>query len=508
MVVALGVLVASVAVARLVKQDFLPDADQGRFSVEFELPAGTSLEGTKRFADQLRSEVSKVPGVANQFTTIGGGPRGTVNKGSIQVSLVDRSERDFSAREAVNFIRTMLSDRAPAKVAVETPMPVNAGGLMRSVQVQYSLRGDDLAVLDQTAAAVIDALRAKGGYVDLDTSSRSGKPELSINIDRGRAASLGVPVAMAAMALRTLIAGEKVTELAEGSGSRIDVRMRLADEDRRSAEDLAGIKLKSTWGPIVELGNLVHMERGTGPAEIEHVGRQRQVMVFANLKGKALGEAVAEINAIAAKTLPTGVTATWAGLAEVMGESFGELWGALFLAVALTYLILAAQFDSLIHPFTIMLALPLSVVGAFGALAIFDMSLNIFSMIGFILLMGIVTKNGVLLVDYTNTLRGRGMSKDDALRAAGPVRLRPILMTSIATIIGMLPVALGTGLGGEMRAPMAVVVIGGLVTSTLLTLLVVPVVYSLLDRFTSRRKFLERADGTGPSSAPQPVGLG
>lgn len=487
MVAAVGVLVASVAVAGLVKQELLPDADQGRFTVEFELPPGTSLAASKRFAEQLRQDVAKLPGAELQFTTIGGGPRGTVTKGSMHVGLVDRSARDFSARQAVDYLRGALGDRAPAKVAVEIPMLINVGGLMRAAPVQYSLRGDDLDSLDRSARALMDAMHAKGGYVDVDMSARGGKPELSVQIDRDRAASLGVPVAVAAMALRTLVAGDKVTELAEAA-DRIDVRMRLADRDRRSPEDLAGIKLKSTFGQVVELGNLVRMERTTGPAEIEHVNRQRQVLVMSNLQGKALGEAVSEINAMSAEILPAGVTAKWSGLAEVMRESFGELYKALVLAVLLTYLILAAQFESLIHPFVIMFALPLSVVGALGALAVLDVSLNIFSMIGFIMLMGIVTKNGVLLVDYTNTLRSRGMSRDEALLAAGPVRLRPILMTSIATISGMLPVALGRGLGGEMRAPMAVVVIGGLITSTLLTLVIVPVIYSLMDRF-ARRKY-------------------
>jgi HAE1 family hydrophobic/amphiphilic exporter-1 len=218
--------------------------------------------------------------------------------------------------------------------------------------------------------------------------------------------------------------------------------------------------------------------------------------VLANLDGKALGAAVAEVTAWAKVIVPPEVTSDWVGQAQMMEESAGYMGQALLLAIILVYLILAAQFESFIHPLTIMFSLPLATIGAFGGLYLSDMSLNIFSMIGVIMLMGLVTKNAVLLVDYANTLRAQGMSKVEALMAAGPVRLRPILMTTAAMVFGMIPVALGRSLGGEQRAPMAIAVIGGLITSTALTLVVVPVIYSLLDRFTSRRAVTEEEGET------------
>jgi HAE1 family hydrophobic/amphiphilic exporter-1 len=223
------------------------------------------------------------------------------------------------------------------------------------------------------------------------------------------------------------------------------------------------------------------ISKGEGPAQIERQDRQRQVTVFANLEGKALGDAVREVETTARQVVPKDLTTDWAGMGQVMQDSIAAMGGALILAILIVYLILAAQFESFLHPFTIMLSLPLSLIGALGALAISRMTMNIFSMIGVIMLMGLVTKNAILLVDYTNQLRRQGKSRDEALLAAGPVRLRPILMTTAAMIFGMIPVALALSEGGEQRAPMAVVVIGGLITSTMLTLVVIPVAYSLLD---------------------------
>jgi HAE1 family hydrophobic/amphiphilic exporter-1 len=229
------------------------------------------------------------------------------------------------------------------------------------------------------------------------------------------------------------------------------------------------------------------VERGEGPSQIERQARQRQITVFAGLEGVPLGDAKKIVDETAAKVVPKTLTTDHAGMAQVMEESFGYMGIALILAILCVYMILAAQFDSFIHPFTIMLSLPLSVVGAFGGLFVSGMTLNIFSMIGVIMLMGLVTKNAILLVDFTNQLKAQGRSTVEALLEAGPVRLRPILMTTLAMIFGMLPVALALGEGGEVRAPMAVTVIGGLITSTLLTLVVVPVVYTLVDGMTHSR---------------------
>jgi HAE1 family hydrophobic/amphiphilic exporter-1 len=314
--------------------------------------------------------------------------------------------------------------------------------------------------------------------VDLDTTYRGGKPELAIEIDRERAANMGVPVAAIATTIRALIAGDKVTEFKDGLDI-YDVTMRLPDRIKEGFAALSNLKVRAGTGQLVDLASVVRVTHTEGPSQIERQARQRQITVLANLEGISLGQARQLVDATVPNVVPAHLTTDYVGMAEVMQESFLYMIMALLLAVIFVYMLLAAQFNSFIHPFTIMLSLPLSVVGAFGGLYLSRMTLNIFSMIGVIMLMGLVTKNAILLVDYTNTLRARGMSAMDALLEAGPVRLRPILMTTAAMIFGMLPVALALSEGGEVRAPMAITVIGGLLTSMVLTLVVIPVVYSL-----------------------------
>ncbi|MBW2528098.1 MAG: efflux RND transporter permease subunit [Deltaproteobacteria bacterium] len=483
---ALGVFAGSILMASRLPQEFMPPQDQGEFKVLFELPSGTTIERSKAFAAELRKELAEVPGVVSQFTTIGGGAQGRVNKGEIHVNLVPRSERAFTTPEMMEYVRELLGERPPAILALSEIDIVGGDSGFRTAAVQFNIRGSDFDEMNQAANALVEQLRAVGGYVDLDNTYRGGNPELSVTIDRDRAAELGVPVAIIAMSIRTLIAGAKVTDLPR-EGDRIDVRVRVAEQFRRNAQDLLNIKVRSTSGQLVELSQVVKIDEGTGPGQIDRQSRMRQVTVLANLENKPLGTAMQEVESAAESIVPEHLTTSWGGEAQFMAESFNDMFVALALAVILIYMLLAAQFESLIHPFTIMLSLPLSAIGALGALFLFGHPMSIFSMIGFIMLMGLVTKNAVLLVDYTNTLRSRGLDKTAALLEAGPVRLRPILMTTAAMIFGMLPVALGRSLGGEMRAPMAIGVIGGLITSTLLTLLVVPVIYSLLDRFTLKK---------------------
>jgi HAE1 family hydrophobic/amphiphilic exporter-1 len=288
-------------------------------------------------------------------------------------------------------------------------------------------------------------------------------------------------------------------------GNAYDIRVRLPVHERSRVETLSNLKVRSTSGALVDLSNLVRSERGVGPSRIDRESRQRQVTVLAGLDGIALGDAQKIVNEVAGRVVPGHLTAEYSGDAQIMEESFGHMISALLLAVMLVYMILAVQFDSFLQPLTIMISLPLSVVGAFGALALTGMTLSIFSMIGIIMLMGLVTKNAILLVDFTNQLRGQGKSVHDALVQAGVLRLRPILMTALSMIFGMLPVALAFSEGGEVRAPMAVCVIGGMITSTVLTLAVVPVVYSLMARvpgpgLLSRLRRIFRRASTTPAA--------
>jgi HAE1 family hydrophobic/amphiphilic exporter-1 len=358
------------------------------------------------------------------------------------------------------------------------------GGSRRGT-LQVGVEGPKTAPLEQLASLadqITAGLRETKGIVDLDSSYEGGKPQLSVTIDRQRAADLGISAAQLGSALRLLVGGDKVTRFQEG-GEQYDVRIRLPETDRTDPAQIEQLTIRSRTGANVQLSNLVKVVRDTGPTEIDHYARQRQIIINANLQGIALGTAADDVTAIAKRVgVPDGFSVSLQGMADIMGESFADLGFALILAVILIYMVLASQFGSFVHPFTIMLSLPMSLIGAIGGLLLTHNYLSIYGMIGIIMLMGLVTKNAILLVDYTNTLRQRDrLERNEALLKAGPIRLRPILMTTTAMVFGMLPVALGFGSGGGSRAPMAITVIGGLLTSMLLTLLIVPVVYTLID---------------------------
>jgi HAE1 family hydrophobic/amphiphilic exporter-1 len=483
-VLAVGVLGGSVYLGSFLKQEFVPMFDRSEFNINIELPAGKSLLATKRFADQVAADVRRLPGVEQTFVRVGGGLQQKVNAANLYVKIVERAGRAFTQRQMMDHVRRMLARRPGAKISVED-VPIVSGSGMRHNPIQFNIRGQKLQDLAAVSRKVMAGMREAGGIVDIDSTYRAGKPELNIKVDRNRAAALGVPVASIATTIRALMGGDKATQMRQG-GDLFDVRVRLQAKDRVRPEDLKRLQVRSSLGKMIDLSNLVTIKRGSGPTEITRGKRQRQVTILANLQDKPMGEALKEIRAVAARVVPEGYSTDFTGMGEVMEDSFREMFFALFLAIVMVYMILASQFNSFIHPLTIMLSLPMSLIGAIGALLISGNSLSIFGMIGIIMLMGLVTKNAILLVDYTNTLRSRGLSRDEALLRAGPVRLRPILMTTAAMVFGMLPVALGMGEGAEVRAPMAVCVIGGLITSTLLTLLVVPVVYSLLDGLSAR----------------------
>jgi HAE1 family hydrophobic/amphiphilic exporter-1 len=480
---AVGALALALAgfLAAGIPMEFIPKQDNGQLSVRIELPAGTAFARTRDYGLGIAEEVRGFPGVESVLLTVGGeGAQAEVNQGELQVRLVPKSRRRFTQTEAMAHLRRLLEGREEALITVEEGSFLGTASLMRNTAIQYTLQGGDYEELAGAARAIVAELSKRTGFVDLDTSYRGGKPEYAIDIDRHRAADLGVPVALLAMTVRSLLAGDKAGEVV-ADGERHDIRLRLAERFRNSREDLLALRVRTASGALVPLGSLVSIGEGSGPAKIERQNRMRQVTIFANLEDKPLSIAMAEVDEVAAGRLPAGVSGVWSGMAEMMEESFQSLFAALLLAIIIIYLVLAAQFESWIHPLTIMISLPLSVVGAIGGLIVAGESLGIMAMIGIILLMGLVTKNAILLVDYTNTLRERGLERVDALIQAGATRLRPILMTTAAMIFGMIPIAVGASEGGEIRSSMAVAVIGGLITSTVLTLVVVPVVYSFLD---------------------------
>ena len=483
---AIGILAGSLGLAGLLESEFMAAEDQSKFLVRVQLPTGKGLDVTRKTMGALDKEIRQIDGVKDSFITIGGGVTGTVNEGTIYVELVRPKERAYTQMELMAMLRERTIKRTDATISVEDFDPMGGGDSgMKNSPVQFIIQGQSLKQMEQVAEKMMAEMRKVKGLVDIDSSFEGGKPELSITVDRNRAAALGVPVASIAMTIRSLMGGDKASQLRQ-EGDLYDVRIGLQPSDRKSPQDLAGLSVRSSLQQLVKLSNLVQIKKGEGPTNISRRERQRQVTVFANIQDLPLGTAVMEVEKIAKKVVPRGLEGKFVGMAEIMEESFESMFFALFLAIIIVYMILASQFESFIHPFTIMLSLPMSLVGALGGLLIANAALSIFAMIGIIMLMGLVTKNAILLVDYTTTLRKRGLGKDEALLKAGPVRLRPILMTTAAMIFGMLPVALGLGEGSEGRAPMAICVIGGLITSTMLTLLVVPVVYSLLDGLAAK----------------------
>jgi hydrophobic/amphiphilic exporter-1 (mainly G- bacteria), HAE1 family len=506
---AVAALIGSALLIRRVPIEFFPKEDRSQFQVSVELPVGTSLETTTAFAGTIADDISQhVPGVLHTLMTVGGGRQGQINKAEIQAKLVSPKERKASQHQLMAWLRTRYAKMKPAVITVSE---VNEMGGGNSQPIQLLIQGDDLDELAKVSGQIADELKKLPGFVDVDTTSRTGKPEVAIHVDRERAAALGVPVAGIAQAIRMYLAGDAVSELKEGTDAW-DIIVQLPKNDRHRIETLGSMRVRSTGGELVDLSNVVTVSREIGPNRIERIDRQRQITVLANLDGVPLGPAKQMTEAIAKRVVPAHLNWRFEGFGRIMTESFGYMIEALMLAVVLIYMILAAQFNSFIQPITIMVSLPLSVVGAFGFLYASNMTLSMMAMIGIIMLMGLVTKNAILLVDFANQARATGMSVRDALVQAGSLRLRPILMTTVAMVFGMLPVALAWGEGGEARAPMAVCVIGGLITSTLLTLIVVPVIYMLMQAMVDSRlmrwlgkKLLSTGDHS-PHPAPHAEG--
>ena len=374
-----------------------------------------------------------------------------------------------------------LMDLSRLKISVEQ-VPRIGGGGFRAAPIQYNVRGSDLDQLVGVSESVIQRIRQVPGIVDINSTYDSGKPQVDVRPDRDRISDLLMTTEDVGKAVQTLIGGRKATTFEE-DGETCDVRVRLTESDRDRPEAILGVPVRTGHGALVDLRSIVQLDSVDGPVRIDRQDRNRQITILANLeKPKKLAAAIEDIGKIEEEIgLPEGVTSKFTGSGEMMEESFANINFSLMLAIVLIYMVLAAQFESLVHPLTVMLSLPLSIVGALGLLAITGRTLNIFSMIGMIMLMGLVTKNAILLIDYTNLLRRQGMPRDQAVLAAGPVRLRPILMTAMSTIAGMIPVAIGFGAGAETRAPMGTCIVGGMVTSTVLTLIVIPVVYTVMD---------------------------
>jgi HAE1 family hydrophobic/amphiphilic exporter-1 len=431
-------------------------------------------------------------------TSSGGGLRSN-NTGIMFVMLKPKEERELSARELSDVTREALN-QVPGQIvqAFDTMMM----GSMYAFSFEI-VGNAELEELDAVASDFIARMEAIGGYVDMTKSLQLGLPEIRVVPDREKAAALGVSARTVARTIQATVGGMDIATFKEG-GKRFDIRVRLDAEDRADPSAIESLYVRGRDGHVLELRNFVSVTTGAGPSAITRSDRQRSVTIEGNLSGnKKLGDAMADAEAIGAEILREGLALNMAGEAERLKDEIGNVTLAMALSIIVIYMVLAAQFESFIYPFTVMLALPFAMVGALGALYVADMTLNLFSMIGIVLLMGLVTKNSILLVDYANQLRERGMDKYEAMSTAAPVRMRPVLMTALSMIFGVLPAAIGVGPGAETRAPMAVAVAAGMLSSTVLTLIVVPVFYLLLDDLADwvRARFVRAPQNVDPARA-------
>ncbi|WP_225409576.1 efflux RND transporter permease subunit [Stigmatella hybrida] len=497
--VAVAILVLTIMMAGFLKFTFIPSSDNGNIKVAVELPIGSTVEDTQAVVASLDQQIRALPGIASTFITIGGGVQEQVNKGDIHVNLVSIKQRNFGQEDLKTYLRQNLPQRPGVIVSVQDISAVGGGG--NTQQVQFNLRGDNWEELIASAEKVRQFMLKNPGLVDVDSTYRSGKPQYDVQVDRERAAQLGIAPAQLGSTLRAFLGQDKIADYREG-GETYDITVRLPPATLASAEAMGQLPVRAPNGTLVELRNVAKIVPSEGPVQIDRESQKRQITMLANLApGYSLGEAMSSLTSYGAQELPKSVIYDFAGNAKEMGKTVSAFIQALLLGIVLLYMILAAQFESLIHPFTIMISLPFSFIGAIGALLVTGQAMSMFAFIGIIMLMGLVVKNGILLVDFTQQLREEGKNAHDALLHAAPIRLRPILMTTIAMIAGMVPVALARGDGAETRVPMALVIIGGLITSTVLTLVVVPVVYSLLDSLSMR--FKRRKGHGAPHVVPQ-----
>ncbi|MBA4072902.1 MAG: AcrB/AcrD/AcrF family protein [Gemmatimonas sp.] len=474
---------------------FTPQSDRSELIMTVQTRPGSNVEYTKMKTEEAaRVARSRTDLVRYTFTTIGSGTAsmdaassaaGGADMGQVYVRMTPKKDRDMSQEMFGEYLRREVKAIGGAKVAVFTG---GMGGARK--QIQLEIRGGDAKLLAAVADTVMKLVQTVPGAVDVDLSTKGQKPELEVQINRGLAGSLGVTVGQVAQAMRPAFAGIDAGDWVDPSGENRKVRLRLSPESRRRAADIEQLPIsvgEQGRSVTMPLGQIATVRQGLGPAIISHLNRDNVVVVQANAEGRSLGEVNGDITtALEDYTPPPGVRFSTGGEVEQQQEVFGRVLAALGLAVLLMYLILVMQFGSFLDPIAILMSLPLSLIGVVLALLITGDTLNIMSMIGVILLMGIVAKNAILLIDFAKWEQEQGMERRAAIIEAGRVRLRPIMMTTMALIAGMIPVALGTGEGADFRSPLGRAIIGGTITSTLLTLLVIPTMYEILDDF--RRK--------------------
>jgi HAE1 family hydrophobic/amphiphilic exporter-1 len=467
-----------------VGKDFIPEEDDGRFNVSFRAPLGTSRAGMDELLTEIDETIRRHPEVTSVFIGVGFGGIAQVNSGMAFVNMVPRNERDVTQREFIQRLQAELSQIPGVLAFASVPSPI---GGMRGEQLQFAIVGPELDSVASLSRELAQRLGQDPALGRIDLDLQLDLPQIRLEVDRVRAADVGLSTADVAYAVNMLAGGVDIAKYNDdpGDGDRYDIRVKAADGEIVSADDLQRIFLRTPGGQMVRLDTIATAVDIVGPAVINRFGLQYSANFYSN-PTMPLGAAVARVRAEASELLPPGYSMELQARAREFAKTSGYVRLALMLALALVYIVLASQFNSFLQPLIVMTAQPLAVVGGLFALWITGTTLNMISMIGLILLMGLVAKNSILLVDLTNQLRDAGRAADDALREACPVRLRPVLMTSLTVILALLPAALGLGAGADTNGPMAIAVIGGMLSSTLLTLVVVPVVYSLAEQGLQR----------------------
>ncbi len=482
-VIAALIFVASIAMVPLLGTEFVPKADFSETTVNFYTPVGSSLEVTEARARDVENVIRSFPEVRYTLTTINTGNAQGKMYASIYIRLIDRKDRKLSVEDMSVVLRQKLRE-VPGVTITHVGLLDSVGG---QKQILFSLQGPDTRELERLTQVVLDKVRPISGLVDLDSSVKPNKPTLDVQVNREAASDLGFNTAQIGSALRTLVAGQTVGNWRAPDDQTYDVNVRLQPESRSNPTDLAGLTFAAGTNAdgsarVVRLSQVAKVVESTGPNQINRRDLTREVAVSGNVSGRSAGEVSNDIKAaMETINLPPGYSYKFSGSTKDMGEAFAYAISALVMAIVFIYMILASQFKSFLQPLALMTSLPLTLIGVVLALMMFNSTLSMFSIIGVVMLMGLVTKNAILLVDFAIRAREDGMERTEALLMAAKVRLRPILMTTLAMIFGMVPLAFALTEGSEMRAPMGQAVIGGVITSSVLTLVVVPVVYCYMD---------------------------
>ncbi len=482
------IFVLTLCAIPLLGMEFMPSSDQGYVGISVEMPKGTALNETDRVVTDIERILETMPGIQSVSSSVGssgsmlGG--GNADQASITLKMMPFSQRDISSEELAGQLSIKLQNIPGADIKV-TAVESGMGG--ESAPVEIKISGDDLDILAQLGDQVAAIVREVPGTREVTSSLEEGRPEMHVVVNRDRASMYGLGLAEVASTVRTAIDGTVATRY-RVDGDEVDIRVQLSGSaDEFTPNELSGLYITSSTGALIPLNQVAELKQEQGPNSISRNNQARIVTITSQLAGRDLGSVIRDIQkGMSTMNLPSGYLVEFGGQQEQMADSFGSLGLALVLAIILVYLVMVAQFESLLYPFVIMFSVPVTLTGVVFALLITGRSFSVVAFIGMIMLVGIVVKNAIVLVDYINILRRRGLGRNEAILQAGPTRLRPILMTALTTVMAMFPMALGIGEGAESQAPLATVVVGGLLFSTLITLVLVPVGYTIMDDLSNK----------------------